>query len=269
MRSDHETGSSASPIEPANLPGNEPHRGCNCGRRRSAPAVTPLLTHDLVIAARDRAREPELPEATLERALSTPISPRLARYDVIIVSDLRRTMIGQRASRPNSREHEHRVFHIGEHDPRQLPAAPTLYRIDAPPARSDSLRDTLSALRQSEAIEAAVLFAPATLDARVACEVRRRWGWRIVASSDAPVTLQDEADVLITLDTDIGFNGHDMNTVPLPEDLPWPARWAEIDKALRASWPRAASLSSLTTISPFPECVWPVCSRTRTTRTTN
>jgi GT2 family glycosyltransferase len=239
VRSDHETGSSASPLEPANLPGNEPRRGCNCGRHRSAPAVTPLLTHDLVIAARDRAREPELPEATLERALSTPISPRLARYDVIIVSDAPGDDQATRIAAEFAR-HEHRVFHFCAHDPRQLPVAPTLYRIDAPPARSDSLRDTLSALRQSEAIEAAVLFAPATLDARLACEVRSLWGWRIVASSDAPVSLRDEADVLITIDADIGFNGHDMNTVPLPEDLPWPARWAEIDKALRASWPRSS-----------------------------
>src|SRR5215211_7342308 len=64
-----------------------PHPGCNCGRRRAAPIAAPLLTDDLVIAARDRAREPELPEATLARALGTPISPRLARYDVIVVSN--------------------------------------------------------------------------------------------------------------------------------------------------------------------------------------
>jgi GT2 family glycosyltransferase len=226
VRSDHETGSSASPIESANLPDNELHRGCNCGRRRSAPAVTPLLTHDLVIAARDRAREPELPEATLERALSTPVSPRLARYDVIIVSD---APGDDRATRIATEFARH-----------ELAGAPTLYRIDAPPAPSDALLDMLSALRQSEAIEAAVLFAPATLDARVAGEARSRWGWRIVASSDAPVTLQDETDVRITFDTDIGFNGHDTKTLPLPEDLPWPARWAAIDKALRASWPRAS-----------------------------
>jgi GT2 family glycosyltransferase len=239
VQSDHETGSSASRIEPANVPGNEPHRGCNCGRRRSAPAVTPLLTHDLVIAARDRAREPELPEATLQRALSTPISPRLARYDVIILSNAPDDDRAMRIVAEFAR-HEHRVFHFGEHDPRQLAVAPTLYLIEAPPTRSDALLDTFSALRQSEAIEAAVLFAPATLDATVAREVRRLWGWRIVAPSDAPVTLQEEADVRIAFDADIGFNGHDMKTVPLSADLPWPARWAAIDKALRASWPRAS-----------------------------
>jgi GT2 family glycosyltransferase len=238
VRSDHEVGSSARPMESTDVPGNEPRRNCNCGRRRSAPAVTPLLTDDLVIAARDRAREPELPEATLERALSTPISPHLARYDVIIVSDGpgddRATRIAAEFAR-----HEHRVFHFGEHDPRQLPAAPTLHRIEAP-ARSDSLLETLANLRLSEAIEATVLFAPATLESGIAREVRTRWGWRLVASSNAPVSLQDEADVRITFDSAYGVSGHDMNTVSLPEDLPWPARWAHIDKAIRAAWPRAS-----------------------------
>jgi GT2 family glycosyltransferase len=239
VRSDPEMGSAVPLRESTDLDANEPHRACNCGRRRSAPAVTPLLTDDLVIAARDRAREPELPEATVERALSTPISPSLARYDVIIVSDPpgedRETRIAAEFAR-----HGHRVFHIGEHDSRHLPTAPTLYRIDVPRARSDSLLDSLSTLRRSEAIEACVLFAPATLEARVAREVRNRWGWRIVASSNAPASLQDEAEVRITFDADIGVDGLDMKTVPLSDDLSWPARWAAIDKALRASWPRAS-----------------------------
>src|SRR5215208_1957304 len=179
--------------------GDSPHPGCNCGRRRSAPTATPLLTDDLVIAARDRAREPELPEATLARALGTSISPRLARYDVIVVSnsldDERATRIAAEFAR-----HEHRVFHFGEHSSRQLPAAPTLHRIATPPARSGdrhALLDALASLRRSEAIETAVLFALPTLDAETAREVRRRWGWRIVASSDAPFSLGDEADVLL------------------------------------------------------------------------
>jgi GT2 family glycosyltransferase len=239
VRSDPEMGSSAPPKESKNVTANETHRGCNCGRRRSAPAVSPLLTDDLVIAARDRAREPELPEATLERALSTPISPRLARYEVIIVSDPPGDDRERRIAAEFAR-HGHRVFHIGKHDSRHRPAAPTLYHIDAPPARSKSLLDTLSTLRHSEVIEAAVLFAPATLEATVAREARNRWGWRIVASTDAPVTLQEEADVQISFDADISVDGLDWNTVPLPKGLPWPARWAAIDKALRASWPRAS-----------------------------
>src|SRR5215217_9211651 len=230
---------SAPPTESADLPANEPHRGCNCGRRRSAPEVTPLLTDDLVIAARDRAREPELPEATVERALSTPISPRLARYDVIIASD---SAADERATRIAAEfaRHEHRVFHLGEHDSRQLPAAPTLYRIDAPVTRSDLLLERLSTLRRSAGIETAVLFAPPTLDVWIAHEARRRWGWRVVASSETPVTLRDEADVRIIFDVVVDADDDDMEGVPLPVDLPWPARWAAMDRAIRASWPRAS-----------------------------
>jgi GT2 family glycosyltransferase len=239
VRSEPEMGQSASALEPTELPADEPDRGCNCGRRRSAPEVSSLLTDDLVIAARDRAREPELPAATVERALSTPISPNLARYDLVIVSDPagdeRETRIAAEFAR-----HEHRVFHIGDHDTRQPPAAPTLHRIDAPPTPSGSLLESLSTLRRSEAIETAVLFAPASLEAMVAREVRNRWGWHIVASSDAPAALQEAADIRITFDANSDVNDHDRHAVPLPEVLPWPARWAAIDKALRGSWPRAS-----------------------------
>jgi len=74
----------------------------------------------------------------------------------------------------------------------------------------------------------------------IAREVRSRWGWRIVASSGSPVSLQDEADIRITFDANIDVSDHDIDAVPLPEHHPWPARWAAIDKALRASWPRAS-----------------------------
>ena len=166
----------------------------------------PLLTDDLVIAARDRAREPELPEATLVRALSTPIVPRLARYDVIIVSDSsddeRETRIAAEFAR-----HEHRVFHLGEHSARRPPAAPTLHRIAAPPAsRADrpGLLDTLASLRQSEAIETAVLFAPASARRRNSRERRAVAGdGASSASTDAPVALSEQVDVWISFDADV------------------------------------------------------------------
>ena len=240
MRSEHEVASPKQRLNATSLAADAPHPGCNCGRRRAAPAAPPLLTDDLVIAARDRAREPELPEATLVRALSTPIVPRLARYDVIIVSDSsddeRETRIAAEFAR-----HEHRVFHLGEHSARRPPAAPTLHRIAAPPAsRADrpGLLYTLASLRQSEAIETAVLFAPPALDAEIAGEARRRWGWHIAASSDAPVTLSEQVDVWISFDADV--KRHHVSAITLPPDRPWPARWAAVDKAIRASWPRAS-----------------------------
>ena len=108
-------------------------RGCNCGRQGGSRPRAPLLTSDLVIVARDRAREPVLPETTLARALSTPISPRLARYDVVVVSaglgdEEREARIAAEFAR-----HEHRVFHLGEHfsaDKRRT--APALNRITVP-----------------------------------------------------------------------------------------------------------------------------------------
>ena len=242
MRSERAPGSPPFHLRSAGSVTDAPHPGCNCGRRRSAPAAAPLLTDDLVIAARDRAREPELPEATLARALSTPIAPRLARYDVILVSD---SSDNERATRIAAEfaRHEHRVFHLGEHSGRQPPAAPTLHRIAMSPALcrdQHALLDMLASLRQSEAIEAAVLFAPATLDAGTAREVRHRWGWRITASSDAPVALGEQADVRFAFDVDVDADGHDVRAVTFPPDMPWPARWVAIDTAIRAAWPRAS-----------------------------
>ena len=115
-----------------------PHPGCNCGRRRASSAE-PLLQHDLVIAARDRAREPELPEATVERALSTPVTPHLAKYDVIVLS------AGDGA------EHEHRLiaeFARHEHRVFVLHAKPQSRRPpSAPPRRRASPTGSASASR--------------------------------------------------------------------------------------------------------------------------
>ena len=98
---------------------DEPHPGCNCGRRRATKTASPLLTDDLVIAARDRPREPELPAETEARALSTPITPKLARYDVIILSG--EPAPGDRETRMAAEfaRHEHRVFHLGAHKDRK------------------------------------------------------------------------------------------------------------------------------------------------------
>ena len=42
--------------------------------------------------------------------------------------------------------------------------------------------------------------------------------------------LADDADV----------KRHNVSAITLPPDMPWPARWAAFDKAIRASWPRAS-----------------------------
>jgi GT2 family glycosyltransferase len=201
-----------------------------------------LLTDDLVIVARDRAREPELPEATLQRALATPISPRLAHYDVIVVSDAENDERATRIAAEFAR-HQHRVFHLGQHAKRQPPSAPTLQRITLPGARfadRHALLEILDSLRQSEAIETAVFFAPPALDPEMAREVRRRWGWRVVTSSDAPVALSGQADLRVAFDDGEAPEDQHESVVTLPPEMSWPARWAAMDKAIRRSWPRAS-----------------------------
>jgi GT2 family glycosyltransferase len=228
---------------PLPMADDAPHPGCNCGRHRAAPPPAPLLTRDLVIAARDRAREPELPAATLERALATPIAPRLARYDVVILAGSpdqaeRETRIAAEFGR-----HEYRVFHlVPETSGTTRKTAPAIHRI--PIAETASLRDedvlrTLGDLRRSEAIETAVFIAPAMLDPAIAADIRRRFNWRLVTASDAPAPLRSAANVVIEFDAP----DHAADTaavVALPASLSWPARWAALDRAFRAAWPRAS-----------------------------
>lgn len=222
---------------------DEPHPGCNCGRRRATKTASPLLTDDLVIAARDRPREPELPAETEARALSTPITPKLARYDVIILSG--EPAPGDRETRMAAEfaRHEHRVFHLGAHNTsKQPPAAPTLERIQAPPAtlaNADHLLPTLSNLRRAKAIEAAVVITSSNLSPDAAREMRYRWGWRIAAESGAPEDLLHYAGVRIAFDVQPTAQD-EKGSVALPAGLSWPSRWAALDKAFRAAWPKAS-----------------------------
>jgi GT2 family glycosyltransferase len=239
---EQETHSPLPQLNGNHAPLDELHRGCNC-RGAGSRQKTLLLTPDLVITARDRAREPELPQATLAHALSTPISPRLASYDVIIVSDgLGDTDRDARIAAEFAR-HEHRVYHLGEHTiGNKRPAAPTLHRVEAPASVSRSsqrLFETLEALRQTERIEAAALFAPSSLDIGHTREMRKRWSWRIVAGPDTPTALQDAADVRLSFGGADG-EGQLKRSVHLLTTMPWPARWAAIDQAVRNSWPRAS-----------------------------
>jgi GT2 family glycosyltransferase len=234
-----------SPLPQSNgdrAPLDELHRGCNC-RRRSSQPEPPLLTRDLVITARDRAREPELPEATLAHALSTPISARQARYDVIIVSDASGNEEREARIAAEFARHEHRVFHLGDHsNGNRRPVAPTLHQVTIPASvsrNSQRLFETLEALRQTDGIEAAALFASSSLDVEHIREMRRRWNWRIVVGPDTPAMLQDAADVRLSFGS-ADDDGQSKPSVDLPATMPWPARWAAIDQAVRNSWPRAS-----------------------------
>jgi GT2 family glycosyltransferase len=105
-------------------------------------------------------------------------------------------------------------------------------------ARSQPLGDTLRLLRQEEAIEAAVLFAPSTLDASLARQFRDRWNWRVTTVANAAPSAA-AFDLRLAFDTDSG-SADQPGEIALPRDMPWPARGAAIDRALRSLWPRAS-----------------------------
>ncbi len=202
MSPEPESTSASTPIAPViPIMDDLPHPGCHCGRRRATAVPHPLLTPELVIAARDRPREPELPEATVERALATPITPRMARYDVIMLDGFSADPEVATRIAVEFAKHEHRVFCLGEqtsHDGRPVP--PLVHRLPFPaaPGTTPTLMGALASLRQAEDIEAAVIFVPPTVEVEELRRVRDRWGWRVVVSADAPVTLRASADVRLS-----------------------------------------------------------------------
>ncbi len=222
--------------------GDLPHPGCNCGRRKAAPPARPLFSDDLVIAARDRAREPELPAATEAHVLATPIAPRLARYDVVILSlgasQERESRIAAEFAR-----HEHRVFLVGgaaaTHD---RPSAPFIIRVPLDAGTlgaSRNLLDAIGALRRDQEIEAAIVVALDETPPEAASTLRQRFGWRVATSADASPELRAAANVVMQFDAGPSTSASD-SVVALPNGLSWPGRWAVLDRAFRAAWPRAS-----------------------------
>jgi len=205
--------------------------------------VLPLLTGDLVIAARDRAREPELPAATEERARTTPVTSRLARYDLLILAGHGSALEREDRIAAEFARHEHRVFIVGgDPVPAERREAPSITRIPLPASTLGTADDPLGVmhdLRRQHGLEAVVVIAHSDLNLELALQMRERWGWRIMASADAPRPLRDAADVRVAFDAELSDElGPDV--VVLPPALPWPGRWAELDRAFRAAWPRAS-----------------------------
>lgn len=224
------------------LADDAPHPGCNCGRRRRPSAPLPLLRDDLVIVARDRAREPELPEATVSHALATPMAPRPARYDLIILgSDPRFAERDNRIATEFAR-HEHRVFHLADHgDALGGPTAPMLHRLSRPAGlgQASDILTYLAELRHRENIGTAVILAPSGLDPVVARGARGRWNWRVATTVDAPSALRAATDIRIDFAAD-HCAGENSPEAAISPDQSWPARWTELDRAFRSAWPRAS-----------------------------
>ncbi len=213
------------------------HEGCSCGRRKPKAAPGPLLYDNLVIAARDRAREPELPAATEQHVLATPINSRLATYDVIVLG------AGLEARERESRiasefaRHDQRVFHIGNHPvPDHRPTAPLLYRLPYPPG---SLLDFLTVARDRDNIETAIVVSFAPLDPDLVQTVREKCNWRVAVPANLDEDSLALADLVIDFDTEEAEEARG-NRVALPPKMAWPSRWGVLNRRFRELWPRAS-----------------------------
>jgi GT2 family glycosyltransferase len=206
-------------------------RGCpGCRGDRPAPAP-PVLTDDLVIAARARAREPELPAATVERALAGSLPTAAARYDLVVLPPSGPDLEDARSLAVEFARHDHRVVWLEPADgsgsfagprPPLLRTHPLPPGAEADPAR---LTEALAARRVAEGIETAALWLGDGRWTAGGAAARSRWGWRTAgAAGDGP-----PPDVVV------GPGGVDLRAEPS-----WPARWALLDRALRAAWPRAS-----------------------------
>jgi GT2 family glycosyltransferase len=201
----------------------EPPRGCRKCREGSAPAGPPVLVDDLVIAARQRAREPELPQATVEHAIAATMPDMAARYDLIVLPAASGDLPEARSLAVEFARHAHRVFWF--HSPGQPwtgPTPPDLIPIAVEDTSPDALTLLLSGLRDERGVESAAIVLQDAAMTSSTDAIRDRFGWRRVAfaSGAAEVT--------------IGDGGIDLGTMES-----WPARWSAVDRNIRDAWPRA------------------------------
>jgi GT2 family glycosyltransferase len=175
-------------------------------------------------------------------AHATPISARPARYDIVILPGAAGDTTTETRIAAEFARREHRVFQfVADAQAANRPTAPTLHRLPWPTDASGAAGalETLASLRRSQAIEAAAVFAPATFGPAMAAEARRRWGWRTMTPAAGPATLDQGTDVRLTIAGD-GPHALDDRTVVLAQSMTWPERWAVLDRAIRAAWPRAS-----------------------------
>lgn len=208
-------------------------RGCGS----AAPRPAPLLSPDLVIAARDRNREPELPAETVERALAGGLPSSFARYDLLIAPPSAETVGEARALAVEFARHEHRVFWLDNGDPTTSfvgPRAPSLHVVAHSDAAHGDLFETLRSLRREWSIETGAVIADAAGAASLAAKVRADFGWRAAA-------LHAAADGKPPVVAVPAVGGAEVR-VALEAGLSWPERWGAVDRALRSAWPRASAI---------------------------
>jgi GT2 family glycosyltransferase len=202
------------------------------------------LRDDLVIVARQRAGDPELPAATVEAALAGSLAPTMALFDVIELPGP--TPAEDTRLAAELAHHGHRVFSLGatvddDGDPSDgvIPVPLTIPTLD--PARQLGFQlAALGALRREATVETAVLVLrdPAWADAAV--RARERWGWKVIAeASDATVSprIERAAGLLLTGEPPPLGPGGGKDTRRGPKHVARNVGWSELDQAIRSCFP--------------------------------
>lgn len=148
-----------------------------------------------------------------------------ARYDLIVLPGVANDRPEARSLAIEFARHAHRVFWLHRPDePWTGPNPPNFEPIAVEDISPDAVESVLDSLRSDRQVETAALLVqdiallPATVDTRA------RLGWRRIAFESGA------ADVTIG-----AGNGLDLLSLES-----WPARWAALDREIRAAWPRAS-----------------------------
>ena len=228
------------------------------------PAPVPLLTPDLVIAARPRAGDPILPPATIAAAEGASNAPDLAKHDVIILT---------RTGGPDRLAARfiaagHRVIRVAAAD---IPPVAQAVAVPLPALPKDVLErdalllEILGEIRRQGHVDSAVLVLDVPDFADAAVRARERWNWRIVvtgARATLSPRLERVADLLITDAAGDATPSPNRGPRPAPAiaaDVPW----ADLAAAVRATWPLASIIVvSFNTLAFTRLCVASVLANT-------
>ncbi|MGI9253503.1 MAG: hypothetical protein ACR2J8_07145, partial [Thermomicrobiales bacterium] len=184
-----------------------------------------MLGDDLVIVARQRAREPELPEATVNHALAAIMPSMAARYDLIVLPPSPEHAAEAASLAVEFARHAHRVFWLHQSGtPWTCPKSPDFEPVELPDGGPETIAAVIEALHLHRDVEtAAILVSDESLLSATA-DARARHGWRRASFGSSG------AEVVI---------GSEPGEVDLASLESWPARWSALDRAFRAAWPRA------------------------------
>ncbi len=201
---------------------DEPCRGC---RDRETPGGPLLLEPGLVIAARARNREPELPEATIEHARIAAMPTDLAGFPLVVIApEDEDGLQRQRGYAAEFAKRGHPVYWLvatagGMVPPGVLPPSMQVVRIkDGAPDGSQAATVAVELVNHL-GIPGGVLVSDGEIPPEIARDLRASMDWRTVSGLGT-----EHGDIVLGREVAWTSGGS------------WPSRWAALDRVIRASF---------------------------------